>query len=455
MSLTRILCMGLALLLIAAQPSIGGASVNANLTIAVADFSGPDRELGRFIADTLLTDLARSDKLRLVERTEIRQALNELRLQSTGLVEAQQVKRVGRLVSADRLLVGSYLMRDEQIIVNARLLDVRSGQLVPGGSVNMAGSRRDLLALTHRLARQFHKRITGTDLLFDAETSGQLEEEEESVSSPSAASDELEILRQRGLIPERARPNGILRERDLFSLIKTLAPLTSVQTPAPMQIGQTDAPVTRIRAIAALTKLFVSPQTVAGYRHTRLEETPPDLAQVPEWGAPYVLAAVDQGWWPADRPVRARENATWVFLSVMLNRLPIATDNDPVARPERLVRNDTGAYTGLLIDATALRLQRSMNMRILDASGNVIYPDPRYMPDYNYMLDKGLCAYAEDIGSVTRVGQRPLVVRAIGVSGPGRDDLVVSNQTAERIREANFSGRFLNRWAVCVVCRTD
>jgi hypothetical protein len=71
------------------------------------------------------------------------------------------------------------------------------------------------------------------------------------------------------------------------------------------------------------------------------------------------------------------------------------------------------------------------------------------------MLDRGLCAYVVDMHSATRVGERPLVVRAIGVSGPGRDDLVVSNQTAERIREANFSSRFLNRWAVCVVCRTN
>src|SRR5947209_10750856 len=109
-------------------PKSGATDPASGLTIAVADFTGSDKELGRFIAETLLTDLAQSQQLNLVERTEIRQALTELKLQSTGLVEPQNVKQLGKLVGADRLIVGSFFLHDDQVFVNARLLDVKTGR---------------------------------------------------------------------------------------------------------------------------------------------------------------------------------------------------------------------------------------------------------------------------------------------------------------------------------------
>ncbi|HLK61583.1 MAG TPA: FlgO family outer membrane protein [Chthonomonadaceae bacterium] len=138
-------------------------------TIAVADFSGADPEVGRFIAETLLTDLAQSRVMHFAERSEIRRALDELKLQSTGLIDPQQVSQLGKLVSADRLIVGSYLEADDQIIINARLLDVGTGRLAEGGSGNVSGERRNLLSLVHRLAHQFHRRVSGEDFVIDGE----------------------------------------------------------------------------------------------------------------------------------------------------------------------------------------------------------------------------------------------------------------------------------------------
>lgn len=138
-------------------------------TIAVADFSGYDPEVGRFIAETLLTDLAQSRLLHFAERSEIRRALDELKLQSTGLIDPQQITQLGKLVSADRLVVGSYLEAEDQIIINARLLDIGTGRLSEGGAGNVSGDRRNLLSLVHRLAHQFHRRVTGEDFVIDGE----------------------------------------------------------------------------------------------------------------------------------------------------------------------------------------------------------------------------------------------------------------------------------------------
>lgn len=175
MSSTRSLLYGLALLLL---PAVVGAQEAAHPadstsapvhTLAVADFTGSDPDLGRFIAETLLTDLAQSPKMHFAERSEIRRAIEELKLQSTGLVEPQQVKQLGSLVSADRIIVGSYFQLDNQIIINARLLDVETGKLMEGGASNVTGDKVHLLSIVHRLAHEFYHRVTGEDFVIQNE----------------------------------------------------------------------------------------------------------------------------------------------------------------------------------------------------------------------------------------------------------------------------------------------
>lgn len=437
----------------------------ANLTIAVADFAGADKELGRFLSETLLTTLNQSQKLNLVERTEIRQALTELKLQSSGLVQPQQVKKLGSLVSADRLIVGSYLIREDTLLINARLLDVKSGRLAPGGAASVSGKRSDLLAITQRLARLFHKRVTGSDLALDGMPAPPDPEpaEEDFVSEPKpdwkskavpAANtpDELTPLRQGGWIPRNARPNGALVESDLITLVGKVARQVALQTENPVSTLDPNAPVTRIRALTALVKLVVAPGQVESYRESLLDVMPPDTAETPAWGRTYLAAAVEQGLWRAEQPIRARQTATWAFASALLQRMGILDRTVEPRRSPEIVRHfepDPDAYTGLIVDAGDLRLTRAMSPRILDEEGEVVYPDPKHLPDYDYLLDKGLASYCESARDAGRAGRRPLIVRAIDVAGRLNGDIVVTNRTAERIRDANRRGQFLARWSVC------
>src|SRR5205823_843094 len=133
-------------------------------TLAVADFSGADRELGTFLAETLVTDLGQSRQLHLVECSEVRTALADLKLEPSGTLEPAQMRRLGRLIHADKIVVGSYLAREHRITINARVLDLQSGQTVPGGAGNVSGSDQGLLALAHQLARHLHKRLANSEL---------------------------------------------------------------------------------------------------------------------------------------------------------------------------------------------------------------------------------------------------------------------------------------------------
>jgi TolB-like protein len=132
--------------------------------LAVSDFRGDHAALCQAVTETVLTDLAKSRKLTLVERAQLRQALNELRLQKTGLTETGDMARAGRIIGATHVVVGSISLNEQRVILNARVLDVRTGALYAGAAVNTEGWSDELFALAHELANRLHHQLTGESL---------------------------------------------------------------------------------------------------------------------------------------------------------------------------------------------------------------------------------------------------------------------------------------------------
>ena len=432
----------------------------AATTLAIADFAGADKEIGRFIAETLLTNLAQSDKLRVAERAALNQLLTELKLQHTGVANPGQVKRLGQLAGVDFLIVGSYLERGEALILNARLLDIRTGLVVRGGSAQTTGAKANLLGVSHSLARLFHRRLTGTDLPPADDTEVEVKKPEPGPrvvthQEPPAKPVEAESpSKPESIIPAGAQPNGILRETDLTAVCARITRRVDARTHVPVTVMEPAAPVTRLRALAALVKIFASQQAIQDAPATK--ELPPDWSEGPAWGKLYVAAAVDRGWWPASKPLRPRETATWTFVEALLNRMPVGELRAAaeVARKDEQPP-DPDAPTGLIVDARDLDVQRSMSMRILDQQGRLVYPEAEHMPDPDWLQDHGTASYPKSIRDANRAGARPMIVRAVGVYGPGRDDLVVSNYIADKIKELNRRGKFLATFKVCVIMRGD
>lgn len=434
-------------------------------SIAVADFTGNDKEYGKFIADTLLTDLARSQKLSLVERNEIRQTFQELKLQSTGLTEPKQVQKVGKLLSADGLIVGSYLQRGNTLTINARLLDVRTGRLAAGGSANVSGTPDNLLALTEKLARYLHRNLTGTALPAEVEPA------EEGLPSPQTTrpaellepGDMLTALKAQRVAPANAQPSHLLVERDLEKLIQWAGTQFPRQENPPLMLSNPNTPVTRIRVLAALVKRGLPREHIAHHRNTPDSELTPDGDRIPLWGKPFVASAIEEQWWSQNTPLNPVNGATWGFVTKLLDRMPVDSPKDqqgnapvrsPQAKKNRAETPDPDAYTGLVLEAQGLTVERAMGPRILDEDGKVIYPlKGEY--DYDALLEHGMVSYCETVRQTNkRAGGRPLTVRVIDTVSPSNSDFIVSREDGERIQRANRRGHFLERWAVSVIAST-
>ncbi|MDQ6827592.1 MAG: CsgG/HfaB family protein [Gemmatimonadota bacterium] len=102
------------------------------------------------LADIMMTDLARSSQLIIVDRVRLETLLDELKLVSAGRVDSASAPRVGRLVGARRLVLGSIgSLSGRNILIDARIADVADGTVRP--AVTATAPLADILAAEKEL----------------------------------------------------------------------------------------------------------------------------------------------------------------------------------------------------------------------------------------------------------------------------------------------------------------
>ncbi len=124
----------------------------------------------------------------------------------------------------------------------------------------------------------------------------------------------------------------------------------------------------------------------------------------------------------------------------------------PAAPPSLGQPAATGAWSGLLVDATGLGARPAMSPRILDPSGNEVYGTA--MVSREYAIQQGMAGYAKDLEKAranTRVADKPLVVKAVGVDGKAKTNLVVDAASAEAIKNAAEDQNFLEKCRVMII----
>jgi TolB-like protein len=104
-------------------------------TVAVAPFAVEAADstlapLGDGLADLLMSDLAQSRQLTVVERLRLDALLRELELARSGRVDTATAPRVGRLVGARRLVVGAVAQPPgaQELVLEARVADAATSE---------------------------------------------------------------------------------------------------------------------------------------------------------------------------------------------------------------------------------------------------------------------------------------------------------------------------------------
>ena len=110
-------------------------------------------------------------------------------------------------------------------------------------------------------------------------------------------------------------------------------------------------------------------------------------------------------------------------------------------------------YSGLIVEASGLGFSPALTPRLLVAEAQVLLYGPQSV-DAPYLEVRGLSGYADSLLRAKadgRVGPNPLIVRAQGVAGERKGDLLITWRDAERILAADRQSGILKRAAVIIV----
>jgi TolB-like protein len=154
------------LALLVALPAFAAAQQDTRPGIAVFELKnggsiGPEKEdlsaLGVGLQQMIMSELSMNTSLRVVERSFIRQILEEQGLTEAGRVDVQTAARVGRLVGAKYSVLGGFTDINKEMRIDVRIVDTETSEVVKGESVRR--NRDDLYDMLVEVAARLTKDV--------------------------------------------------------------------------------------------------------------------------------------------------------------------------------------------------------------------------------------------------------------------------------------------------------
>ncbi len=122
------------------------------------------------------------------------------------------------------------------------------------------------------------------------------------------------------------------------------------------------------------------------------------------------------------------------------------------ASPAPTKGTGSGPYTGLILDATGIDAKPSLVPVVVDESEEVVY-GPAFV-SREFAVSRGMSGFVTTLAAARddkRVGDQPMVVKAIRTHSTGETDLVISTPDAARLRSSAVHLNFLKACRVCIV----
>jgi len=142
---------------------------------------------------------------------------------------------------------------------------------------------------------------------------------------------------------------------------------------------------------------------------------------------------------------------TGVLSDALLPKGP-ATPQTPIAPPAGAAVTPGQLYTGLIVDARGLGVRPAMAPKILNEDGKEVYGSAWINRDY--AVREGMVGYLKDPATAQanpRVTDKPLLVKALKVSGDARVDTVISNADAAALQSASQNMSMLEKCRVIIL----
>ncbi|MBN1350509.1 hypothetical protein JXJ21_13925 [candidate division KSB1 bacterium] len=140
-------------------------SAESPKTLAVLDFSNNSlikkdefSTLSKGIAEMFITELSQIELLTVVERQQLNSIVEEMSLSQSGLIDQGSQVKVGKIVGAHYLVLGSFMVAfGDKIRLDARIVHVETGRTLNAGKAE--GKTKKILELISKLTKNVLKNL--------------------------------------------------------------------------------------------------------------------------------------------------------------------------------------------------------------------------------------------------------------------------------------------------------
>jgi len=117
--------------------------------------------LSQGLASMLITDLKLAGAgLKVIERAQIAAILKEVALSQSGMVDSATAVQAGRLLGAQSIAFGSFMVLGGDVRLDARIINVETSECLMAASIT--GSKGDFMKLERQLAEKIAASLKAT-----------------------------------------------------------------------------------------------------------------------------------------------------------------------------------------------------------------------------------------------------------------------------------------------------
>jgi tetratricopeptide (TPR) repeat protein len=140
------------------------AASEAPLRLVVMPFQNLSRQpedewLADSFSENLTVALAQAPSLQVIERSQIHLVLQEQAFAQSALADTESAPALGKLMGARKMLLGNYQKVGDQLLINARVIDVSTGLVEAQSALQLEGKLADLFQIQRRLSSQVLQRL--------------------------------------------------------------------------------------------------------------------------------------------------------------------------------------------------------------------------------------------------------------------------------------------------------
>ena len=156
------------IILLLAQLNFAGINVNTqvnNKVISIITFKNTTNNanfnwLTEAISDSITVDIAKLDVLKVVERADLKKILIEQQLSNSNLADPNYAIKVGKLLSAQLILTGDFIIVGNELRINAKIINVERGNIVSAYAIN--GDKSKLFNMCRKIIIELMTRMSIT-----------------------------------------------------------------------------------------------------------------------------------------------------------------------------------------------------------------------------------------------------------------------------------------------------